>query len=557
MKQMLFETRNKAEDLLKQALDIWRQSDQADYLEGIEKDPVFSLLMMALAYQSNELDSELERLKQDVLEDFSRMLVPYEMAHATPATAIVQTSLMDEVPEMTLGENSWFRLTDKDSFLPLLQTRVLNAKVKSVTRLDGRRWKVTLGFRHPVTDLSKFAFVIKGLPFRDLSISIKGRALPLVKPWDYSELPFAPYFAPDSLCYNYGQMFNPSNLPMDLFARQNIRLFCIRKHNPQDFIAAEAENLDLVFEFYGIPENFIFDKDAIFLNPVILVNVQLQEAALSAATPMVRLSGGQFLHLVRPLENQIFNHTELEVRGVAGDRFNQGSLMKLVNSIITKYRSDFYAFQSLKGTVTDNAVHQMENALSKLQEQGMADTLSNITGVYLMPRSASISKDFSLNVKYLTTSGAAINAILGQVEDLSAPSGFLPGVKSIAVPIPGTDEIQDKASLDQIMRYYMVTGDRVVTPADIKFFCQKELMLRYGIGNNLVKDISVHRTLQQDSKGCGYEIAVQITLLGNSFVKRSLTEQLPVAEILLQKMMEVRSTNIYPIRVNINIEEQQ
>ena len=557
MKQLLFETRNKADDLLRQALEIWRQSDQSDYLEGIEKDPVFSLLMMALAYQSNELDSELERLKQDVLEDFSRMLVPYEMAHATPATVVVETALMDDIPEMTLGESCQFRMGEGESFLPLLQTRVLNARVKSVVRMDGRRWKVTLGFRHPVTNLSGFAFAVKGLPFRDLTVTLKGKPLPLVKPWDYSELPFAPYFAPDSLCYNYGQMFNPSNLPMDLFARQNLRLFCIRGHRPQDFLSQEAENLDLVFEFSGISENFVFDREAISLNPAILVNVQLQEASLSAATPMVRLSGGQFLHLVRPLESQMFGHTELEVRGVAGDRFNQGSLMKLVNSIITKYRSDFYAFQSLKGTVTDNAVHQLEDALSKLQEQGMADALGNLTGVYLMPRAASVGKDFSLNVKYLTTSGAAVNPSLGQVESLSAPSGFMPSVKSIAVPVPGTDEIQEKASLDQIMRYYMVTGDRVVTPSDIRVFCLKELMLRYGIGGNLVNDISIHRTLQHDSGGCGYEIVVQISLQGNTFVKRSFTAQVPVAEILLQKMMEVRSTNIYPIRVSINIEEQQ
>ena len=187
----------------------------------------------------------------------------------------------------------------------------------------------------------------------------------------------------------------------------------------------------------------------------------------------------------------------------------------------------------------------------------MADTLSNITGVYLMPRTASVSKDFSLNVKYLTTSGASINSSLGMVDSMSAPSGFMPAVNSISVPIPGADEIQDKASLDQIMRYYMVTGDRVVTPADIKFFCQKELMVRYGIGNNLVKDVSVHRRLQQDNSGCGYEIVARIILVGNSFVKRNFQDQLPAAEILLQKLMEVRSANIYPIRVNIIIEEQQ
>ena len=106
MKQILFETRNRAQELLKRALEIWRQSDQADYLEDIEKDPVFSLLMMALAYQSNELDSEVERLKAEVLDDFAHMLLPYEMGHATPATAVVEAALLDSIPEMTLGEST-------------------------------------------------------------------------------------------------------------------------------------------------------------------------------------------------------------------------------------------------------------------------------------------------------------------------------------------------------------------------------------------------------------------------------------------------------------------
>jgi len=62
MKQTIFETRQRANDLLKEAIAIWRQSDQSNRLEGIEDDPVFSLLMMALAYQANEADSEIEHL---------------------------------------------------------------------------------------------------------------------------------------------------------------------------------------------------------------------------------------------------------------------------------------------------------------------------------------------------------------------------------------------------------------------------------------------------------------------------------------------------------------
>ena len=45
MKQTIFETRQRAEELIHEAINIWRQSDMNDSLEGLEKDPVFSLLM--------------------------------------------------------------------------------------------------------------------------------------------------------------------------------------------------------------------------------------------------------------------------------------------------------------------------------------------------------------------------------------------------------------------------------------------------------------------------------------------------------------------------------
>ena len=571
MKQTLFETRQKAEELKREALAIWQQSDQADALEGIGEDPVFSLLMMAFAYQSNELDGELERLKTEVLEDFSRILVPYEMGHATPATAVVEAALQDDVAEMSLGESSVFRLSSDHPFIPLLETRALNANVRSIVRLDGRRWKVSLGFKHPVTDLSSFAFVIKDTVFRNLTVSVKGQPLPLIKPWQYSELPLAPCFAPDSMTYNLGQVCNVSLLPMDLFARQNIRLFCIERHDPKKFIPQETEQVDLVFEFTGIPEDFCFDKSSLFLNPVLLVNAQAHEVTLSSDSPIARIAGGQssptpdknlssrqFLHLVRPSDSQIYGNTELEVRGVAGDRFNQGSLLKLLGCVISKYRSDFYAYQQLKGTFTENTVYQLETALSQLREESAQNVLRSVSGVYLMPRNRSQKKDFSLNVKYLTTAGAAVNGQLSQSSSFTAPSGFKPGqLRLIAPPVPGTDEIRDEGALSSLMRYSLATGDRIVTLADIKQFCYKELMVRYGIGSDLVRRLRLNRRQQQDGAGCGYEIVTEISLAGTPFVKRSFSDKLSQAELLMRKMIEVRSTGIYPVRVQITIEDEQ
>ena len=571
MKQMLIETRQKAEQLMQEALSIWRQSDQADYLEDIEKDPVFSLLMMALAYQSNEVDSEIERLKQDVLEDFARLLVPYEKGHAMPATALVKVQLQDNIPEMTMGETTPFQLGVQHSFLPLLGTRVLNADVGSVVRLDGRRWKVILSFRHPVTDLSHFAFALTDCVFQDISVSVKGKALPLIKPWQYAELPFAPYFSPDALTYNLGQVCNLSNLPMDLFARQNVRLFCVDSHDARQILPGETESLELVFEFVGVPDGFAFSKASLILNPVVLVNAQIHEATLTQDHPIVRLAGGKndaeqedissraFLHLIRPLENQLFENIGLSVRGVAGDRFNQAGLVKLLNCLITKYRSDFYAFQQLKGEMTDQAVFQLENALSRLLQESDGDALRNLSGVYLMAdrRGPAQKQEYSLSVKYLTTAGAAVNGLLNKSQSFSANGYFLSEAPIIGIPVPGTDEMEDAAGATGLLRYQLLTDDRIVTPADIKLFCKKELLLRYGVEDSVIKRLRVDRRLQHNDNGCGYELVAEITLQGTSFVKRNLPDKLPMAEILLQKMIEVRSANIYPVRVQISIDEEE
>ena len=60
MKQTIFETRQKADELMKQAIAIWKQSNRDDELEGLENDPVFGLLLTAFAHQALQMENELE-----------------------------------------------------------------------------------------------------------------------------------------------------------------------------------------------------------------------------------------------------------------------------------------------------------------------------------------------------------------------------------------------------------------------------------------------------------------------------------------------------------------
>ena len=188
MKQTIFETRERANELLKKSLEIWRHGDFADDLEGIENDPVFSLLIGALAYQENEFDNDIARLKEEITEDFARMMIPFEVGHAIPASLVISTQPLDSLAETRISGDSEFKVGGF-SFLPLFDSKVMGANIGDNERLDGRRWKVVFNFTHPITNLDGFSFAVKDLDFRTLNIKIKGYNCQIVKPWNYTELP--------------------------------------------------------------------------------------------------------------------------------------------------------------------------------------------------------------------------------------------------------------------------------------------------------------------------------------------------------------------------------
>ena len=584
MKQTIFETKQRAEELLREAINIWRQSDDNERLEGLESDPVMKLLITALAYQANESASDLEALKTEVLEEFAQLLTPYEIGHATPATAVVEAALQDSVTELEMTDQSVFTLNGTNfSFMPLLRTRLLNAKVNSIIRMDGRRFKVTIRFNSPVKDLSGFAFAVDSLDFQDLTVSVRqgDRMLPLIRPWDYSELPLQNCFGLDTILYNRSQTYEASATCLDLFARQNVRLFVIGRQGDREtrrqgdreagrlgnggMLPTETDGVDLIFEFTGISDRFVFDKQHFSLNPIVLVNAQMHQTTLSGGTPIVRVAGYdkdedhvnlQFLHAVRPSEEQLYGNSLVEVRRVAADRFNQGRLVRLLNSLIARYHSDFYAFQGLQGFSGDKTMQALQETLMRLMEITKKDQLRQVPGVYLLLRNRRLieSGKGSLDVSYLTTAGAGVNGSLHADSTFTVPGGLSGAqTRQIANPVMGRDETTEEAALASLSRYYIATNDRIVTPADIKLFCYNELLTRYGIVRDMVKSLTVNRRQQMDRHGCGYEIVVEIVLADNPFVRRSFAEKASRVEILMQKMIEVRSTNIYPVVVTLRI----
>lgn len=558
MRQNIFNTRQRAEEIIKEAVAIWQRGFNSEQLEGIEQDPVFSLFMTALAYQANEIDNEVEQLQEEILDELTRLLIPYEKIHPLPATALVEVQLDDRIPELPLDQRNGFILPDTSyGFIPLLKTRVINGEVQSVVRVDNRRWKVGLKLKGAVKQLSGMTFLVGNPHFHDLKLYANGAMLPLVKPWDYSDLPLNECFSIDNMVYNKSLTYQASNTWFDLFAQQNARLFYIDSHKGSD---RPFDRLELTFEFIGIDEQFTFDKEQLSLNATILANVAQRSVTLSAAAPIARLSSEgnkqQFLHLIAPDDNQLYPEVPVEIRRVATDRFNAERLARLASTLVSRFASDYYAFQKIEALREGRVMEQFYNLLKKISEGLSRSSSEWASSLYLLLRNdrGFHPKEMSLRVNYLTTDGSAVNAGLN-AKSTFAPlaNNYIQSVRLLASPMPGYDEIRNKNAQENLARYYMITNDRIVTPADVKILCYNELERRFGITSEMIAGIKIKQAQKAERHHYGFETQVYISLTDNAYIKRDFVDKIPTTELILQKMIEVRSTNVFPVIVNIEV----
>lgn len=563
MRKKIFATGELAKELQKEATAIWRMGSNEDNFEGLENDPVVSLLMTALAYQEYTADNELSRLKDEVLEDFSRMLIPYELCHAKPASVLVQTNTEENVNMVSLHADTTFSLSDnKYNFMPLLETTVYNAKVDSIVRLDARRWKVSIDFKEEISSLEGFSFLVNNNSFKDLNISIAGKKISLVKPWHYANLPLSACFSIDSMLYNETLAFDATTTWFDLFAEQNKRMFVVEKYASDNIFACPVDKIDLVFEFMGMSDDFVFDKSQLIINTVLLVNTSERSATISVNNPIVRIAdedenaSEKLLHLMRPSAEQMYKNISFTLRRSAIERFNSDNLLKLLHCIIDKYSTDYYAFMQIdryKNGLEVSRLYQWLVNLAKYLEESPIEMSS---GVYLLLKKGkeNIAEDESLTLNYLTTQGAAVNQYLSVRSVFNVPVGLSgQGATVVAEPVLGVDEAVGINIQNSMLRYYMVTNNRLVTPADIKIFCYNELLRRYNIDSSIIRNIIVKNVIYSEIGHCGFETKVEILMIDDVFVKRSLAGKINEVELILQKMIEVRSSFVYPVQVNIRI----
>lgn len=548
--QSIYQSTFRAEELIAQAVEIWSKSGHTDSLEGLENDPVFAMLISALAYQTTRLDQRISSLEADIAAELKAMTEPFGLTHAMPATAAVALSLPSSVGSVELNENVEFTLgQEKYRFRPLLRTTLFNIAVGPVVRLDGRRWKVSVRTDHSLQNLKGLTFTVTGAYYRSLTVTVDGRRLPLARPWQYVNLPFCRCFSISQSLYGGVQTLDVSTLSFDLYARQNTALFCVGNF-PLTFGQTEAKSLELVFEFEGIPEDFVFDKTHLELNAAILANVGIENASLSSTTPVHRVNRGQFLYMLRPDGEAPTAQSPVTVRRVDADRFNKGALLGQLETLRSRFDTDYHAFLSSSDKNSSALIAQFRTMLSRMIER-LEGGEQHAQGVYLILSNSSRTQ--STGVNYLVTDGAAVNKALNDAPVFTCQNAVInPTDRLLAKPVAGRDELSGKEQLGRAAKYFTVTHDRLVTPADILAFCRYELSASHGVDPDMIDDIVIdHRLSARDPRRV--VIAVDIAINENPYIKRKVTPVKASLERMIQRKIEVRSANIYPIEVNITI----
>ena len=568
MKQDIYETRQRAKDILEEAIKIWRNTPQSDYLEGIEEDPIFSLLTMVLAHQLNRLDLDLKFAKEEVVRDFVYSLVPDSLLTAFPASLVVSCMPIPKIDKIEMNENMAFSVNKLPTyFRPILRSTVYNLQVKSIRRRDGLTWNVAFTSPMPISNLSRFAFAITHADFDDLNVSLNGKPLPLIKPWNSYNLPFSSMFSTQTMVYN-GKIENKAQtICYELFNKHNQRIFIIDKYDGEDSGSPRSNEISLDFQFYNVSSTFVFNANSLVLNPVVLANVDIETASLSKTNPIVRISGinyqekdysisKYFMYLLSPQDDQAFESSRLTVRSTWSERYTALKLSMMIQQLNDKLNTDFYAFHSLNNQEGMALLRKLTLMLKNLKAILSNNAKDESQGVYLkfLPDSKSEYSSMSATIDYLSTAGATINSYISGPFKITPPEYLdSSSIKIIGKPVLGKNPVETRNEKLTAAKYYFLTHDRIVTPADIKSYCRMELISNHGLGDFMINDIKIEHRRQKDWRQAPYEIFIKILLNDNKFLKTNFVNKIVQVEQEFAKTIESKSVNIYPIKVEIEI----
>jgi hypothetical protein len=578
-----------ADALLKKAISLWKKDgfyddeNEKSQFYDIAKDPIVRLFMIALAHQTNNIKDEISWFKENLLEEFIEKIIPYHLVKPIPAFSIIQTSKEEsiendcftnsETPFILEKENLKIggsgNEKDKFQFIPLLKTKVIRAQIFSIQKIEQNKFNVIMMCNEPVSDLCGVSFYFTTKTFTDLSISINGKSLPLIKPGDYENIPFTEWFDMENVIFDQSLIYGTKEFWLDVFVANNIQYFIVDKYDSKRLSLGYDNRIEMIFEFTTPDLRFNFDENDLKINCVPIVNVEKQSISLSNDEPFRKIateknsdknknnkedridsvSQKQLLNLMAPSQLN-YDRNDFTMRRFGMERFNRNELILQINSILNKYSSDYYAFMDSEGLKDGDKIKNLNYALKEVVDE-LKKHENPSYGIYLIlnkNNSLSESKN-SMEINYLLTDGSRANGI-NTFSTIVTPIQFDAKASQLLMETSGGKDMEMNNELkNNIAQYYFLTKDRLITKSDIRSFCYKELSFRFSINRESIEKVDIRNEFKITSQEKSRFILVEIRL--NESKSHLYKDGFENIEMQLKKMIEIRSANLFPVQVKM------
>ena len=395
---------------------------------------------------------------------------------------------------------------------------------------------------------------------------MNGIQLPVFSLNDYDRLPLCDIFNVRHCVFNRSLLYGTTESWLDRLAPLSNRLFYVGEYEGEELSSPMSFQMTI-----NQTEEVTLEDTDVLINCIPIVNVEKGTVHLSAEEPIKKIAtekiadiqekkdspntqsvkaGKGFLQLLSPSDNS-FDSEQITLRRFAAERFHIGELVNQTRALTHRYSSDFHAFRPFADLEFDEKVNGVRVLLNEI-ESIIRKNPSVPNGVYVMLQKTYnglfTSEQSKIAVSYLLTDGQRGNG-LATTCAVKLPLLFDESKSVIMMPtFGGGDEVTDSETLREMASYYHLTKERLITKADIKQFCYKELTGSYQFPKDMVREVAFRPEIQ----GGRQKMMVDIALLPtpNVEVSDDLAERI-AAE--LQQKINVRTTGFCVFDVSVRI----
>ncbi len=474
------------EEIIGQALEKWKESEE---LKDIELDPVIKLLFSALSSQSYTITQQMDEFRQQVVNEFRDSTLPYHLIKPFPAFSLLQTGIKGDnnTVENSLdcfiaGEDTYFEFgKSKTRFTPLLETKIIQAQLTD-NAVNAEEQEITYTLSSPlfIEDYAGLSLYVEHADRElDITVRIDGQEVPVVSPAAYESLPF------NSLFHKHRLLTDQNQLPFGAYeywaafqARHQAQLFYIGSYDTR-LIRAKSKSPVLSIICKNPMSGEQLKKLHVRINCVPVVNIQKSHITLSPQEPVKSLSSGDtyFLSLLQD-ENGHPDTSPFLIRHYGIERYNREELLWQLNALYNRFISDYYAFKDIdelkKGDKMDNLYKAFKEILPVVKLNRSNKPFENYAVLKLDKRLQ--PPNDKVGIHYLSTNCEQANGIKAGEKPVSL-SEFLHRDNTFLLKdtTGGKTEEKNEETLNHLSRYSILTRGTLVTKADIKAFCYKEL----------------------------------------------------------------------------------